>query len=783
MTDRIAHSDKENQTNKMVNELLTAELKRYEERIIIFEQSLNVDLNQIEKLIDSQMDDLNHDRNAKLAAFQQKIDTFKETLSNNFKEKESLLQTLSVFKIDSKEKESNYIDKEIVLEKQNKKLENIICKMYLSTVIAKEHAMIYVFDDEEILILEEESRSKTLDKQNDPISVEKKIKISPIYYSKLNNIKEDFGKHLSLNKNMFKLDIEPISPRLKNNEDAHEVYIKWTIEYADTLLGFVERARTQYPSEPLLGFASMFTKHLQELTKDSNKPLLTSTRVKPTTSAIGSKPLGNTKNNRITRTPRSNQKNKVEDHHRIVKSCLNKTNSISEPISNAHVKHSETQTNKSVGLSKKAKIGESKIANNSEPTHLWESNATDIPSSFSLVNDRLSRSSSGTVRFGNDQVAKIMGYGDYQQGNVIISRVYYVEGLRHNLFLVGQFCDADLKVAFWKKTCFIRNLEGVDLLIGSRDTNLYTNSLDDMLNTSLICLLSKASKTKSLLWHRRLSHLNFSTLNKLAKDGPKLQVMTPATSSSGFIPNITPQQPCNPPKRDDWDTLFQPLFDAYFNPPSIVVFTVPVVDAPSAVEIENLPMFTSISQDAPSLSEVDPTLFIRKARNDLLLEKPIEKHLNKVKQIFRYLKGTINMGLRSNRRRVPNIIEPEIRTIEEVVLMADRTMEELLQAPTKGYGEAIVIPEILAENFEIKMNLLQLVQAKKFHGFERDNPHTHISKFKRMTATLKYRDVPNDAIKLMLFSYSLEGAARIWYEKEPPNSILTWDDLVNKFVN
>nr|GEW11453.1 DNA-directed DNA polymerase [Tanacetum cinerariifolium] len=115
--------------------------------------------------------------------------------------------------------------------------------------------------------------------------------------------------------------------------------------------------------------------------------------------------------------------------------------------------------------------------------------------------------------------------------------------------------------------------------------------------------------------------------------------------------------------------------------------------------------------------------------------------------------------------------------------MADRTMEELLQAPTEGYGEAIVIPEILAENFEIKTNLLQLVQANKFHGFERDNPHTHISNFKRMTATLKYRDVLNDAIKLILFPYSLKGAARIWYEKEPPNSILTWDDLINKFVN
>nr|GEW40685.1 reverse transcriptase domain-containing protein [Tanacetum cinerariifolium] len=109
--------------------------------------------------------------------------------------------------------------------------------------------------------------------------------------------------------------------------------------------------------------------------------------------------------------------------------------------------------------------------------------------------------------------------------------------------------------------------------------------------------------------------------------------------------------------------------------------------------------------------------------------------------------------------------------------MTDRTMEELLQAPTEGYREAIVILKILAANFEIKTKLLQLVQTNKFHGFKKDNPHTHIINFKRMTATLKYRVVSNDAIKLMLFPYSLEGVSRIWYEKEPPNSILTWDDL------
>ncbi|GJW47708.1 retrovirus-related pol polyprotein from transposon TNT 1-94 [Tanacetum coccineum] len=134
----------------------------------------------------------------------------------------------------------------------------------------------------------------------------------------------------------------------------------------------------------------------------------------------------------------------------------------------------------------------------------------------------------GTVKFGNDQVAKIMGFGDYQIGNVTISRVYYVEGLGHNLFSVGQFCDSNLEVAFRQHTCFIRNLEGVDLLTGSRGDNLYTLSLGNMMASSPICLLSKASKTKSWLWHRRLSHLNFGAINHLARHGlvrglPKLK--------------------------------------------------------------------------------------------------------------------------------------------------------------------------------------------------------------------------------------------------------------------
>ncbi|GJW68007.1 hypothetical protein Tco_0122431 [Tanacetum coccineum] len=103
----------------------------------------------------------------------------------------------------------------------------------------------------------------------------------------------------------------------------------------------------------------------------------------------------------------------------------------------------------------------------------------------------------GTIRFGNDNFEVIIGYGDYIQGNITICHVYYVEGLRHNLFSAGQFCDGDLEVAFCSKTCYVRNLEGDDLLTGGRESNLYTISISDMAASSPVCLMSKATSTKS----------------------------------------------------------------------------------------------------------------------------------------------------------------------------------------------------------------------------------------------------------------------------------------------
>ncbi|GJS93921.1 retrovirus-related pol polyprotein from transposon TNT 1-94 [Tanacetum coccineum] len=429
-------------------------------------------------------------------------------------------------------------------------------------------------------------------------------------------VDNDVTKHPS-DPEILKIDVEPITLKLLNKKTAHSAYIKHTQEEATVLRDLVEHVKSKYPLDHSLESAY---------------------RVKPSTSASGSQPSGNTKKDKIRQTPSSTQKNKVEAHPRKVESSLKNKDCVVKPKGTAHMQHSKLNANsklkcvkcngctlsdnhdlcvldfinnvnarnksKSVKQSSKRKVwkptrkvftnigyiwrptgrtftivgnacpltrittttevslrkptdlknetpkpvvtlvysrkprksktnvpvSKSKVlksvsANKKEPSQSWRSIVSDVPSS-SLDECRSSKLFS--VKFGNDHVAKILGYGDYQIRNVTISRVYYVEGLGHNLFSVEQFCDLNLKVAFRQHTCFIRNLEGVDLLTGSRGNNLYTLSLGDMMTSSPICLLSKTSKTKSWLWHRCLSHLNFGAINHLARHGlvrglPKLK--------------------------------------------------------------------------------------------------------------------------------------------------------------------------------------------------------------------------------------------------------------------
>ena len=143
-----------------------------------------------------------------------------------------------------------------------------------------------------------------------------------------------------------------------------------------------------------------------------------------------------------------------------------------------------------------------------------------------------------------------------------------------------------------------------------------------------------------------------------------------------------------------------------------------------------------------------------------------------------------NIPRRRRRRSAPSVV-PELRTepITTIIMAEDRPMNELLQAPTEGYGDAIIVPAIVAENFELKTGLINLVTSRQFYGFERDDPQDHIRWFNKITSTIKCKSVPEESIKLLLFPFSIDGAARIWLDKQPPRSIETWEDLVQKFVN
>ncbi|GJZ44361.1 hypothetical protein Tco_0591616 [Tanacetum coccineum] len=170
----------------------------------------------------------------------------------------------------------------------------------------------------------------------------------------------------------------------------------------------------------------------------------------------------------------------------------------------------------------------------------------------------------GTVKFGNDHVAKILGYGDYQIGNVTISRVYYVEGLGHNLFSVGKFYDSNLEVAFRQQQCFIRNIEEavatacytqnrsiVRLRHGKTPYELLHDKPLDLSFFYVFGALCYPTSDSENLGKRIIEtiHVDFDELTAMASEhsssGPALHEMTPATISSGLVPNPPPLTPCS----------------------------------------------------------------------------------------------------------------------------------------------------------------------------------------------------------------------------------------------
>ncbi|GKB03743.1 hypothetical protein Tco_0831886, partial [Tanacetum coccineum] len=362
------------------------------------------------------------------------------------------------------------------------------------------------------------------------------------------------------------------------------------------------------------------------------------------TSASGSQPSGNTKKDKIQQTQSRILKNKVEAHPRKVKSSLKNKDHVVEPKGTAPVQHSKLNANSDLKCVKcngcmlfdnhdlcvldfinnvNARAKSRSIKKNLKKK-VWKPTGKvfqivlwylDSGCSKHMTGDRFQLTNFvnkflGTVKFGNDHVAKIMGYGDYQIGNVTILRVYYVEGLGHNLFSVGQFCDSNLEVAFRQHTCYIRNLEELGQVTTEGRYRYF----------HWLCTHEEAFRIYNRRTRRIIEtiHVDFDELTAMAfehsSSGPSLHEMTPATISSGLVQNFPPSTPFVPPSRTDWDMLFQPLFDEFLNPsPSVdhpapeVVAPINEVIAPVLADSTYSPSSTTVDQDAPSLSNSQTT--------------------------------------------------------------------------------------------------------------------------------------------------------------------------------
>ncbi|GKD52135.1 retrovirus-related pol polyprotein from transposon TNT 1-94 [Tanacetum coccineum] len=351
---------------------------------------------------------------------------------------------------------------------------------------------------------------------------------------------------------MFKLDLVPLPPRLLQNRDAHIDYLRHTQEQANTLREIVKQAKAKQPLDSELDFACKYATRIQELlvyVQDTGPK-----RITPSPKKVAITPRTKLKERNADQSSRSEWRDRLEIVKpfsvNVVWNCIRPRDAVVNWydvvwFANYIPSHAFYLwlVAKGVGCEDQLEVWLPSLLWQRVSYYIWQERNLRLfinqKRSHSQVTDCIKSSLGlsslmylwslkwlfpigviGHIPFcgskppgnqNNDRISQTPSRNKKNKlGNVVISRVYYVEGLGHNLFSVGQFCDADLKVAFRKNACFIRSLKGVDLLLGSRDTNLYTISLDDMLRSSPVCLLSKASKTKSWLWHRQLSQLNFA---------------------------------------------------------------------------------------------------------------------------------------------------------------------------------------------------------------------------------------------------------------------------------
>nr|GEW09251.1 hypothetical protein [Tanacetum cinerariifolium] len=388
----------------------------------------------------------------------------------------------------------------------------------------------------------------------------------------------------------------------------------------------------------------------------------------------------------------------------------------------------------------------------------------------------------GYVSFGQGG-CKITGKGTIKIDKHEFENVYFVNDLKYNLFSVSQICDNKNSILFTNSECIVlgRDFKLADdtnvLLRTPRQHNMYSIDLNNIVpHKDLTCLVAKASADECILWHRRLARLNFKTMTKLVKHNLVRGLPTKCFENDHNCTACLKGKQYKASLIDDFSRFTWTFFLKTKDVTSGILRNL-------ITEIENLKeLRVKIISKGPKPRWENDSGKLDTAPDSLSRSSSrlaSDQSSNPTSSTNPNPKGR-NHGCSKQRIENSNLEEQ----FPPIVTMVDqRTMAQLLQAPTKGYEDAIVVPTITADNFELKHGLLTLVQNKQFYGLDKEDPHAHIRYFNKITSTLKFSNVPNTSIKIMLYPLSLEGAAWIWLEKEPPRSILTWDDLVSKFMN
>nr|GEX76843.1 hypothetical protein [Tanacetum cinerariifolium] len=344
-----------------------------------------------------------------------------------------------------------------------------------------------VSQEKDIVIMKLKERIKSLSGN----IKEEKIKQE---LEEIETINIELGHRVTKLIELLKIDVAPLAPKLRNNKTAHYDYLKHTQEETATLREIAEHERSLNPLNSSLDYACKFTKRIQEL-------LIIVKQTCPCINDLADKIMAVTLMNKTKKRKVWKPTGKVFTNIGYKWRPTGRTFTIVGNVSplTRITSTAKLTLRKPIPLESNTPKPVVKLVYSRKP----EESRNNVPVSKSKINKSLSAEKRNPINLGDPRFPMFLllllmtvGYGDYQIGNVTISRVYFVEGLGHNLFTVGQFCDSDHEVAFRQHTCFIRNLE--------------------------------ASKTKSWLWHRRLSHLNFGAINYLARQGlvrglPKLK--------------------------------------------------------------------------------------------------------------------------------------------------------------------------------------------------------------------------------------------------------------------